>query len=419
MTRQCTSTTSGSGCEVKDCEVGEWEDWGSCYPACGVGTKIRNRSVTQMPQGGGKSCQPKHMSEASADGCSRKCGAEGTCEDNNWADWSQWAECSVSCSGGTTNRTRVVITPANSCGNTVAGPNNQVAFCNIKSCVESKDCEMSGWTDWSECQDGNIEVRSRTIQTNGAGDGQMCNGDTQQTQPCGEPANSSIAMDCAFSDWQEWSDCVVEIADQCATDGLQRTDRTFAQKAEFGGKGCEGGMEKIKQCKTNKTCDEPTDCVLGDWSEWSGCSDQGIRTREKNVQVQETNGGQCLHGEDVEMGPCAAGRTIVVCEWGEWGTWLECSKTCGAGGIRARKRELSMKTKNATMLAALYQDSPEVAELKRHAQELREHGGVNVEFVAAFSAGGFALLVLSFGWRSLQGRIHYSPLDGRSADTFQ
>ena len=39
-----------------DCEVGEWQEYGACSKACGLGSKSRTREVTQEPRNGGKEC---------------------------------------------------------------------------------------------------------------------------------------------------------------------------------------------------------------------------------------------------------------------------------------------------------------------------------------------------------------------------
>ena len=79
----------------------------------------------------------------------------------------------------------------------------------------------------------------------------------------------------------------------------------------------------------------PLDCIMGSWSEWTGCDDctsMGVRTR--NVEQQaETGGIPCKAFSRAETQLCA---TLLncddsSCQYTPWTPWTECPATCFRG----------------------------------------------------------------------------------------
>jgi hypothetical protein len=87
-------------------------------------------------------------------------------------DWAPWMPCTKTCDGGTTNRTRTVITygPDQKCEDNKP----EQKKCGLMPC--SKDCTVEHWSSWSLCQGGceGTTQRVRSVLQNTVGYGQFC-----------------------------------------------------------------------------------------------------------------------------------------------------------------------------------------------------------------------------------------------------
>merc|ERR1711936_455228 len=88
---------------------GPWNWWSQCSRTCGGGNKTRIRDCdSPIPAHGGKEC----VGNATL---TKECKKE-TCPVNGmWEAWSgmhMWSECSKTCGGGKTERTRECNSPA-------------------------------------------------------------------------------------------------------------------------------------------------------------------------------------------------------------------------------------------------------------------------------------------------------------------
>jgi len=83
-----------------DCSYSDWADWGGCQ-SCG-GQRTRQRHVMNYPTGNGKPCEDSELEEAGS--CPRNC--------NNlycsWGSWREWGACSTKCGSGKRSRTRIL-----------------------------------------------------------------------------------------------------------------------------------------------------------------------------------------------------------------------------------------------------------------------------------------------------------------------
>jgi hypothetical protein len=78
----------------------------------------------------------------------------------------------------------------------------------------------------------------------------------------------------------------------------------------------------------------PQDCVLDEWSEWSGCSKDcggGIKARSRVQEVEAKNGGTCDKTEEAVS--CNDGACDADCNLGFWTEWSDCSRACGGGVV--------------------------------------------------------------------------------------
>ena len=82
------------------------------------------------------------------------------------------------------------------------------------------------------------------------------------------------------------------------------------------------------------------DCKWGSYGEWSHCSKTcggGEKYRQRSEFKPASNGGKACEGKATETKRCNWKACPVDCEWGSYGEWSSCSKTCG-GGEKSRSR---------------------------------------------------------------------------------
>ncbi|KTF76822.1 hypothetical protein cypCar_00021533 [Cyprinus carpio] len=127
------SATETRSCQGKPCPVdgswSEWSSWEECSRTCGQGNRTRVRTCSNPPaQHGGRACEGKAVEAIM---CSiRPCPVDG-----KWSSWVSWGACSVSCGGGTRQRTRVCASPApQHGGRRCEGNDIHIDFCNNEPC---------------------------------------------------------------------------------------------------------------------------------------------------------------------------------------------------------------------------------------------------------------------------------------------
>jgi len=196
-----------------------------------------------------------------------------------------------------------------------SGPTLGISWCATDN---KKHPENKGWgfTNWGICKNfPKLTTRSLIPK----GQNRCCLG--------------QCAVDCEWDVWSSWTECTAS----CDT-GTTERGRDFKVEAKHGGFPCQGNTIEVKDCNTQKC---PVHCKLGDWSEWTACSQTcggGNSTRERDVQVQAKFGGTECQGHKNDSVACNTQPCPVDCEWHEWSTWTDCTATCGLGS-RTRSRD--------------------------------------------------------------------------------
>ncbi|XP_060581974.1 angiopoietin-related protein 2-like [Ruditapes philippinarum] len=117
-----------------------WSSWTSCDVTCGSGYLLRHRTCTNpAPQNGGIDC-PGNGTELKT--CQLKlCPVHG-----GWSSWDVWGECSATCGIGMQSRKRSCTNPTpDRIGDHCFGNNIEDTFCNTGSCAIN-----GGWSDWMQ-----------------------------------------------------------------------------------------------------------------------------------------------------------------------------------------------------------------------------------------------------------------------------
>mmetsp|Transcript_5820 Transcript_5820/g.13861 ORF Transcript_5820/g.13861 Transcript_5820/m.13861 type:complete len:1591 (+) Transcript_5820:108-4880(+) len=339
----------GSSKITLDCELSDWLDWGHCDKTCGGGEMARFRSVVQRAEGGGQACEGE-LAE------SMGCGA-GDCpaEACKLADWSEWDSC-TSLAGQPrlqTYRQRVVAEPGNG-GEGCVGELMETKECH--NTVVAINCVLGDWTTWTECSktcEGGQTSRTREIATPAANGGAACDGTLQETEGCNtQDCHRDAEHSCHVEAWSEWGECKVESKIPCAS-GQQSRKRDLLAGAVELGLGCiDMALEELRGCEPeSKNASCPTsldqDCLWNDWTAWSTCTEPcngGQQWRSRDISKDPLgSGARCPAHNMTEVQACNTQKCDVVCTngtWADWSVWSECSRTC-RGGEQWRSRRVA------------------------------------------------------------------------------
>lgn len=330
-----------------------WADWsdGSCSATCGSGLQKRTRALLKTDE------EPKNASHAvgTVSGQESTCSGSETdyskCKDNpicaddcqpRDCSFSQWSEWSDAHCNGLCRRQRSIETQSNECGRPCKGLLESTKSCKSE-CTGESDCQVSAWSEWTPCPpSGGQRKRIRRILAVPGPLGKSCTGDLQETKPCKSESTKLEQADCEFGEWGEWTEC----SSTCGG-GQHERHRRVSLHATLGGEACKGALSMTAACSTH-SCpahEHDIDCVIGQWSQWSGCdaSDdtQAYRTRALSPAVG--NGLPC-EGAIKESGECPKAAP-VHCTFEDWAPWGDCDNTCG-GGQRFRTRQVASEAKH-------------------------------------------------------------------------
>ncbi|CAD7963511.1 unnamed protein product [Amoebophrya sp. A25] len=340
-----TKACNTEKCSVQvDCKWGDWSSWGDCSKTCGGGHKERTRTVLQSPRYGGKPCDAKVTAEVEP--CNtEECPGAIHCIDAQWSEWTSWSLCSASCGDGFRFRSREIAVAANSCGKPLAGLGQEYEACNRGACfVDVKDCTFSEWGSWGDCSCpcNGVKERTRRIETYPDNGGKGCDGSLKEIVACNEKVCPQFqSVDCKLSEWSDWSGC----SSKCGG-GFKTRNRDIRVHPRNGGKPCTASLEDVAECNYQE-CDYSVDCELGEWDNWGSCSTAcggGEQFRYRTViQMPKKGGLPCERSDTSEMRACNEQPcgSLTYCSWQEWGSWSNCSTSCGTGE-QWRRRSLQI-----------------------------------------------------------------------------
>uniref|UniRef100_A0A674IMN9 Hemicentin-1 n=1 Tax=Terrapene triunguis TaxID=2587831 RepID=A0A674IMN9_9SAUR len=237
-------------CQNKPCPVdGTWSEWGSweeCSRTCGQGNKTRTRTCSNpTTQHGGRPCDGNAVESIMCN--IRPCPGEKSVfiiMDGKWAAWASWSACTVSCGGGTRQRTKDCSDPAPQFGgHKCEGNDIQIDFCNSDPCpIHGNWGPWNGWGTCSRTCNGGQMRRYRTCDNprpvNG---GRACAGADTQIQRC----NTDLCpVDGNWGTWQAWIGCSAS----CGGGEQTRTRLCTNPAPSNGGRPCPGDSSQLSRC---------------------------------------------------------------------------------------------------------------------------------------------------------------------------
>jgi len=335
------------------------------------------------------SCQnklkSKHLKQKVKAWCLVSC---DQCANGGYATWSSWGSCSVTCAGGTQTRTRTCTNPkafggGTECSGCSGNPCTQTATqdCNPDPCpINGNYTEWGEWGSCSKtCEDDAVRVRERNC-TNPApqygGDNctvydyvKLVSGTNttvgeNETEACNE--GIPCPVDGMWGEWGNWTTC----SETCGGGNQTRIRLCDDPAAAHGGATCTANASYtesvngsgIQQQEAMQSCNEQPchiDGLWGDWGPWGSCSvtcanGTEYRTRLCDDPMPQFGGANCTSNasltemwstlnntlEQTDSQACDPGPCPIDGNWGEWGNWTDCSKTC-FGGTTNRTRTCS------------------------------------------------------------------------------
>ncbi|XP_006816067.2 thrombospondin type-1 domain-containing protein 7A-like [Saccoglossus kowalevskii] len=374
------SQSCGALSEFRDCTdlspcpepVYTWKigTWTSCRKinattvnnsTCGVGQ--RSRFVTCLDE---KGLQVNHSLCLKSSLGEGKPGNKEACDlpcDCMVSEWTQWSQCSKTCRShtnydtGIQKRTRK-ITTLPEYGGLPCLPLIEKRHCDIR---DLPLCPLYKWhteLEWGQCRLLNNEglcgagQQRRQVYCIVEGDEQLrpveeafCLQDvstnsTKQKPPSKRACQVACPQNCQVGEWQNWSPC----SQSCGDGGQKVRQREVLVPAMYGGRDC-GPLLQSTKC-------ESVDCVWWYTGRWSKCfldygnsrCGSGSQVRVlycKSAMDDVLDAKNCSHLERPLRTRVCKVPCPSDCVVSEWSEWGECSRSCGKkGGVQTRTRQI-------------------------------------------------------------------------------
>ena len=211
------------------------------------------------------------------------------------SEWSTWKDCTSddSCPSGKNRfRSRTVIEEPSE---------NGKACGELREHMNEDNCELSAWSTWRACDDGECEGGTNEIRTREATG--ECDGESMVQYRYEQPT----PIPCELSAWSKWRACD---DGECENGNNETRTRTIDQKPNGTGMRCDALVEYRHV--------DPIDCEMSAWSPWTSCGEDDQCTgefRERTVMNNENYLGSCPERDNLK-------ETRNVPKWGH-------GKICG------------------------------------------------------------------------------------------
>ncbi|XP_076105708.1 uncharacterized protein LOC143074038 [Mytilus galloprovincialis] len=317
-----SSYYSSKVCNTQYCKVnGGWSSWyfsgswSSCSASCRtcgssvipLQSRTRRRSCNNPSPGcGGRSCSGSSSSTTSRYCNTAYCKVNGGW--SGWKSWGSWDKCSAECKtcGSSSNpyktrrRYRVCNNPTPRCnGNSCPGSKyiTSSTSCNTHYCkVNGGWSSWKPWGRWGSCSTVCKPCGSSTDPTKTRRRYRACNNPTPACNghSCSGRSYISASKSCnthyckvngGWGSWESWTK-MTNCSAECKKEGSVSPTQTLTRK---------------------RLCNNPS----------PSCNGQSCSGSASDKSVQNCNTQNC--------------PVDGYWEWGNWGAWDECSKTCDSG----------------------------------------------------------------------------------------
>jgi hypothetical protein len=342
-----------SNTQAEKCTNGGWTAWSAlslCSRFCDGGKKYQNRACTNpAPTNGGTDCSGS--STYSEDCNTHSCGHNG-----GWSNYGAWNACSVQCGGGKKYRYRSCNNPAPSEPTIRAQCEHRGTVC--KALGQGATCGAGAGV--CSCASG-MSLKSRRLI-----------GETADVAP---KADDMLARAISRAARNKGALRAALIAEN-VNDGSD-FESTLAAKGGGINIGIGGGIIApvlvIKSCYQGgaactasdveeATCNEDACPIDGGWSDfgaYGSCSKTcggGTKSRTRTCNnPAPAHGGSSCSGLSSESTGCNSEECAIDCTVAYWGSWSDCTKTCG-GGSQRRTRALTEPSHGGKACPTHYED---------------------------------------------------------------
>ncbi|CAD7968236.1 unnamed protein product [Amoebophrya sp. A25] len=148
----------------QDCEVSEWEgNQADCTAHCAVGSSAKRMAFFYATREVVASNNELGMQCPNEMKRKMACPSSACAVDCEVSDWSEWSECSAHCGPGVRHRIRHVLREA-AAGGKQCPSTSDMENCVARSC--NQDCVLSDWTSWDQCSQTcgtGLQLRRRDV----------------------------------------------------------------------------------------------------------------------------------------------------------------------------------------------------------------------------------------------------------------